>query len=179
MSKSFKTHIGIDPGKSGAIVKILPSGEIEKELFPFIGDEYDISQMSEIFNKIRFENPHIVIEDIHALQKPFDSANWSLSGCKHIIITLCVVHKIPYTLVHSKLWQKELFQGIPVHKKPAKPDKNGKMREGRLETKIMALLAVKRLFPEENFLATLRSKVPHEGIVDALCMAEYSRRKFD
>jgi len=34
------------------------------------------------------------------------------------------------------------------------------------------------LFPKVNLLMTERSSVPHDGLVDALLMAEYARRKF-
>ncbi len=200
-----KIHIGIDPGKGGAIVVFHPRDGVKKVQFPFIGDEYDIKSMSDFLKEYKgYISPkvHVVIEDVKALQKPFDSANWSLSGCKHILITLCTVHEIPFTLVSSKVWQKEMFQGIPEHRKPSKPDKNGKLKQGSLETKIMSELAAKRLFPTVDlFFPTevkyytdssenrkkgianqpipQKSKVAHDGITDALMMAEYSRRKFD
>lgn len=177
-----KTHIGIDPGKSGAIVYLSPQGEVTFDLFPLAGDEYDIQEMSIIFARIRDKGPknvHVIIEDIKALQKPFDRANWSLSGCKHILITLCTVHCIPFTLVAPKTWQKDMWVGIPEQRKPSKLDKNGKLRPGSIETKVMSLLAAKRLFPEVDLRKSSRAKIDHDGVVDALLMAEYSRRKFD
>lgn len=175
-----KTFIGIDPGKSGAMVSILPDRTISTQTFPFIGDEYDISTMNEMFKEFKEKNAHIGIEDVKALQKPLDRGNWSLSACKHILITLCHVHQIPYTLLYSKTWQKEMFQGIPVHRKPSKPDKNGKMKEGAVETKVMAHLAAVKLFPGVKLTAptSIRATKPHDGICDALLMAEYCRRHF-
>jgi len=45
------------------------------------------------------------------------------------------------------------------------------------DTKPRALELAKRLWPDETFLATERSKVPHDGIVDAALLAEYARIK--
>ena len=48
----------------------------------------------------------------------------------------------------------------------------------KVDTKAMALVAAKRLFPKVNLMMTSKSTVPHDGLVDALLMAEYARRKF-
>lgn len=48
----------------------------------------------------------------------------------------------------------------------------------KVDTKATSLLAAKRLFPDETFLATQRSKVPHDGIVDAVLIGLYCVRKF-
>jgi hypothetical protein len=34
------------------------------------------------------------------------------------------------------------------------------------------------LFPKVNLLMNEKSSVPHDGLVDALLIAEYARRKF-
>src|SRR6266849_4444069 len=121
-----KIHVGCDPGKDGAIVAINQDGTIEKMLFPFIGDEYDIKGMSDIFYRLtRNKNIHIVIEDVKALQRQFDRGNWSLSGCKHILLTLVTIHQIPFTLVTPKTWQKIIWQGINEHRKPSTTDAKG------------------------------------------------------
>lgn len=57
-------------------------------------------------------------------------------------------------------WQKVVFAG-----KSAKGD-----------AKRMALSFVSRRYPQVCLLATAKSKVPHKGIVDALCILEYARR---
>lgn len=43
-------------------------------------------------------------------------------------------------------------------------------------TKLAAAALAKRLWPEKTFLATRRSKVPHNGMVDAALIAEFYRR---
>lgn len=51
----------------------------------------------------------------------------------------------------------------------------GKVPAG--ETKQAALRLAKKLWPDENFRATPRSKTPHTGIVDAALIAQYAINK--
>jgi hypothetical protein len=58
---------------------------------------------------------------------------------------------------------------------PAEPKKKPRVK---IDTKATSLIAAKRLFPDEKFLATTRSKVPHNGVIDAVLIGEYCRRNF-
>ena len=50
---------------------------------------------------------------------------------------------------------------------------------GKVEnTKAEALRVARGIWPDEKFLATERSKVPHDGIVDACLIAEWCRQRF-
>jgi hypothetical protein len=60
-------------------------------------------------------------------------------------------------------------------KKSDKPNYKPKLMK---DTKAMALMAVKRLFPNQKLTFGERATVPHDGLVDALLMAEYSRRNY-
>ena len=83
-----------------------------------------------------------------------------IKGVKHgMIVSL----GMPYELIAPKTWQKETQKGVP----------NLKKSNGKNDTKGMALLAAKRIFPQEKFLATARSTTPHDGLVDAALMAYY------
>ncbi len=42
-------------------------------------------------------------------------------------------------------------------------------------TKVAALAAANKLWPTEQWLATSRSKTPHDGIIDAALIAYYNR----
>lgn len=63
---------------------------------------------------------------------------------------------IPYQLITPQRWKKE----YTLH--------NSKQK---------SIEVCKRLFPEVNLLPTPRSKVPSDGMAEALLMAEYARRK--
>ncbi len=54
-----------------------------------------------------------------------------------------------------------------------------KMAKGtKFDTKAAALLVARRLWPSESFLANDRCRVAHDGIVDAVLIAEYCRRMY-
>jgi len=67
--------------------------------------------------------------------------------------------EIPYTRVHPKTWQKEMFRDMP-----------------KTDTKSMGFIVCSRLWPSVNWLATARSKKPHSGLTDAALIAEFGRR---
>lgn len=175
----MKYYIGIDPGKSGAIVILNnKNSEVIKHVIPCIGTVIDIGAIDSILAELIFlkgkDSLHLVIEDVHALYGSSAGATFSFGYVCGVLEGIIHSLSIPHTKVQPKVWQKEMFQGIPEIRKPN--TKDGK--KGALETKQMALLAAKRIFPDVDLRATTRSKNPHDGIVDALLMAEYCRRKF-
>ena len=185
-----KIFIAADPGKTGAMTYLYPDGSSESICYPLIAGEYDIRELQARFLAMSMTRCHLVIEDVKALQKPFDSGNWQLSRGKSILETLAIVYNVPHTLVHAKTWQKEMWQGVPEKRGPSKTviKNKGKanestvVRKGPVLTKDMSLLAAKRLFPNAELRdpnrKTERAKAPHDGVVDSLLMAEYGRRKF-
>jgi len=62
-----------------------------------------------------------------------------------------------------KTWQKVAWGGIPRAK----------------DTKQTSVQAASILFPDEKFLATKRSRKPHDGLVDAALIAYYTLTKLD
>lgn len=195
-----KIYVGLDPGIQGAMV-VISGDEIFKFTFPMIGGEYDVQGILDMFRIFDPKNTHVVIENVLALQKPMQSANWSLSRGKTILEMCCVALNIPFTMISPKMWQKEIWAGVPIQRKATgKKLKSGAPKYKTL-TKETTLLAVKRLFPNEDLreevevkyyadnannrklkragLEVLRKgELPHDGLVDALAIAEYCRRKF-
>lgn len=89
-----------------------------------------------------------------------------------------VVEPLPELLPKSQQWSEKLFTGELESVDPALIQTLEKQEQPKVDTKATSLLAAKRLFPEETFLATTRSKVPHDGIVDAVLIGLYCVRKF-
>ena len=81
---------------------------------------------------------------------------------------MAIALRIPYTKIPAKQWQKEMFTGVEEITITGKTSR---------DTKAMALVAAKRLFPGRDFTFTERSTKPHDGYVDALLMSEYGKRK--
>lgn len=175
----MKYHIGIDPGKDGAISIISPENKIESFVIPKIGKEVDIHELVNIVSSFKGLSCHVVLEDVHAIFGSAAKSTFSFGHTNGLIEGVLVSLKIPYTKIQPKKWQEEMFVGVPTMKKPDKiSKKTKKVVKGKNDTKGMALYAVKRLFPNAVLLETSRCHVPHDGIVDALLLAEYSRRKF-
>ncbi len=157
-------YIGIDPGKKGAVAAIRSDGVIEVCAVPMIGKEYNIHLMNQlIFNEVA-ENPHNLsacLEKGQAMPKQGTVSMFNFGKGCGIWEGILAAQSVSYEVIHPRTWQKEMLRDIPAG-----------------DTKHRALLAAKRLFPGVNLLATERSRKPHDGIVDALLMAEYCRRKF-
>jgi hypothetical protein len=81
----------------------------------------------------------------------------------------CIALSIPFIKVPPKQWQKEMFVGVAEIKKSGKKTR---------DTKAMALIAAKRLFPKLKLTFGSVAKVPHDGLVDALLMSQYGITKY-
>jgi hypothetical protein len=172
--------IGIDVGKNGAMVMIDEKGEVtEIYTMPLFGkDYYDWIEIANILSDEKDE--HVFIENVHAIYGASAGSTFTFGGGFHGIIAVVSTLQKPYTLVQPKEWQKVAYQGIHEIRKPpiriTKGKNIGKMKKGPKDTKAMSLVAAKRLFPNVDLRASERCKKPHEGIVDALLIAEYGRR---
>lgn len=165
----MKYFIGVDPGKSGAIVLISEDkADIVWFPMPLVGDQIDESKLCILLKDLNECGVvHCCVEDVHSIFGVSAKANWSFAYGAGLLSGIITALHIPLTKVQPKVWQKELFQGTPIIKK-----------EKGLDTKPMALFTVQRLFPEVNLLRSSRCKKPDEGAIDALLIAEYCRRNF-
>lgn len=68
--------------------------------------------------------------------------------------------KIPYELIPPTSWTKDLHAGLPQSAKPKEKSRT----------------AAERLFPGLDLRAP-GGRVPHEGLIDALLIAEWARRR--
>lgn len=179
----MKAYIGIDVGKKGGIVAIVRDSNktvaVETAKTPLVNNEIDLHQVKEIILKIAEANNSsdiiIGIEAVTTVAGSGASSNFQFGRALGLIEGVCSGMEIPFVKIHAKKWQKVFFEGIPVTYKPAvKKDKAGNKKDvEKVDTKAMALHAAKRLYPNVNLLATERSSVPHEGIVDSLGIAHY------
>jgi hypothetical protein len=88
-------------------------------------------------------------------------ANWSRGYGQAMLEMLAVCLGLRYALVAPQTWQADILRDTTAK-----------------TTKQAALVVAKRLWPGQSWLATARSRKPHDGIVDAVCLGEYARRRF-
>jgi hypothetical protein len=185
----MKHRIGIDIGLKGAVCIFEDNKLVKLQALPKDGNDIpDIKAFVELILSYQLNDAHVVIEDLHSIYGSSAGSNfqfgWTCGAIEAVLITLA----LPYTRVQAKRWQKEMWEGVrPVtiasmEKKKGQPatqklDKKGNPKF-KVDTKATSLIAAQRLFPDQSFLATARSKKPHDGIVDAILIGEYCRRNF-
>ncbi len=77
-----------------------------------------------------------------------------------VLRAICEVKGIRHHRITPQQWQKVMLPGC----------QNG-------QTKPFAASVARRLWPAETWLATPRSTIPHDGLIDAALIAEYGRIK--
>lgn len=83
----------------------------------------------------------------------------SMAGSFHALRAVLILWGVKWGRITPQSWQKVMLP---------------KCKAG--DTKPRALALAKELWPDETFLASSRCKVPHDGLIDAALIAEYSRR---
>lgn len=166
----MKIYCGVDPGKSGGLAFLYETGQLDLHKIPLVAEEISIVDLQMIFD-VYVEDGTIVcaVEDVHSIFSVSAKANFQFGRSLGIIEGIVACKGIQWLKVAPKEWQKTAWQGIPVVRKPS--DKPGK--DGPVDTKAMSLHASKRLFPNESFIPTARSKKPHDGLIDAALIAYY------
>lgn len=173
-------YIGIDPGLKGGIAKIITDGlrvDIRLQKMPIIKikktkSEIDGKALVQLLRNVVYENEHpvfCVIEKAQAMvrrdkktgkQRGQGTASAFTFGAgfgfiKGVVAAL----EISHTIVHPRTWQSVMLRDV-----------------GGDDTKAKALIVAQRLFPNVDLRGSERSCKPHDGIVDALLLAEYARR---
>ena len=165
------TFIGIDPGLQGGIARISESNEIVTRVLPTvikgtkrIFDHFTLAHVFCTFESTSLDPTKffVALEEQHSMPKQGVVSTCSICYGFGALKQCLVDFSIPHEVTPPKDWQKEF--GISG-------------RKG--DTKAQALRICRDLFPGANLLATERSKKPHAGIVDAVLIAEYARRKHE
>ena len=142
------TYIGIDPGLSGALAAISLRGAYA---IPFNEDEYvDTIRAASLDGPVK-----AVVEHVSAMPKQGVASTFKFGTNFGWIMGVLSALGIPYELVRPQKWKREFS---------CTSDKN------------TSIAVARRMFPTVSLLATPRCKKPHDGMAEALLMAEYCRR---
>ena len=152
-------YIGIDGGMNGGISVIKNDKIIDLIVMPTIlstknKKEYDIQGIIKFLGK--YSNATVVLEKAHAMPLLGSVQAFNFGRGYGILLGILSTLKMPYSIVHSRTWQKKMFR-----------DTNHK------DTKQASVIIAQRLFPDEDFRATERSKKMHDGLTDACLVAYY------
>lgn len=146
--------IGIDPGKKGGIAVIDTERGI-RHTAPYSDKE--------LITVCRFESwegntDHIMccLEKVGAMPGQGVVSMFTFGRGVGYIKGVLESFGIPYQEITPQKWKKEF---------------------GLNSDKAASAEVCRRLFPDVSLLATERCKKPHDGMAEALLMAEYARRK--
>lgn len=150
--------IGIDPGLNGGLCFLSDSGR-DIQIFPMpkIDKLLDLNELYRIITSNIFQRAFLE----SAGSRPGQScvSTFKFGRVFGNVEGILAVLQIPFTLVTPRVWTKEMHEGISGD-----------------DPKKKSLIAVGRLFPGIDLRGTEKSRVPHDGMVDALLIAEYGRR---
>ena len=156
-----KGILGIDPGLGGAAVLISKDNIIlYKFTMPIIENILDIPELNRRLGNIKENVGHTYMEYVASRPLMSSQSVFKFGRVYGITEALLVVNSLSYTLVTPKRWTSVVLEGIEKMNNPK--DRNR--------------IAISRLFPDEDFRATERCKVPHSGMVDACLIALYGMR---
>lgn len=146
-------YIGIDPGKQGAVASLVNNTMVVVPV-PVIGTDYDIGNMSHLLRQfINNDTCFAVIERAQAMPGQGTVSMFSFGMGFGIWLGILTSHGVPFEIIHSRVWTKELLKGMPG------------------EGKERSVCAARRLFP------SWEPKLKKEWLyADAILLAEYARR---
>ena len=160
------TFVGIDPGLNGAFGVI--SGEhIYGAPIPTFWVTLKSGKRRRQYDPMAIRNfLEVRREAVVTLEEQFPFPGQGVvsqftTGCGYcLFIGLLCGLDITTKIVHAKTWQKEFFE-----------------RDKSKTTKEQALEEIKEIYPRIDLFASERSTKEHDGIVDAVLIAEYGRRR--
>lgn len=146
--------IGIDPGKSGGIACI---SSIDGSCYTLpYGDDALLDVCKRESAREDAERIVCCLEKVGARPGQGVVSMFSFGQSVGYIKGVLEAFKIPYQEIQPQKWKKEF---------------------GLNSDKAASAEVCRKLFPDISLLATPRCKKPHDGMAEALLMAEYARRK--
>jgi len=175
-----KIYLGIDPGNNGGIAVIIDNELVFKSVVPTKKVRYtksgkervetDYEKLQEIFVEIQkivkdSERECIAtIERVHARFGDTPITAFALGSSFSALLSACIYSDFTVERVSPQKWQTFLFENVQECTK----------RDGKRDTKKMALNYITSIMIGTDFRKSKRARVPHDGIIDASCIAKYS-----
>lgn len=166
----MKVYLGVDHGAKGALAAIDEDGNILKTLKMPLKKDGTIDAF-EIFSWLHInldEYEYDVLccgERLHAIFKASASTTFIFGKNVGVVTGIIEAFQMDYQEVRAIDWQNHIFTKLSIPEThQTKKTPSGKPKK---DTKIMAKAAVEKLWPEQD--------TKHDGINDALLIAEYAR----
>lgn len=172
------THfVGVDPGLDGGFVAIVCADGAwrpgPKLVMPTISvkkkgggekREYDAPAIVEWFEHVAGPGGVAVVEKQQAMPGQGVTSMFSVGLGYGLLLGILAGMEHPVQVVTAQAWQKVMLAGMP------------RAESGKKASAGLAALACGRLWPGVSWLATERSRKPHEGLCDAALIGLYGKR---
>lgn len=153
-------YIGIDPGRDGAIAIVSDKDVFDYTTMMMGGKDL---LLRSIYNWLSLNTTKseavACIENVHAMPGQGVTSMFNFGFVTGAIHGILASLAIRYHLVTPQAWKKEILTGTAKDKKAA-------------------IDYCLRAYPGINLLATPKSRVPHSGLADAICIAEFCSRNY-
>lgn len=152
-------YIGIYPGLNGGLAAICEGGLLDAIKMPIIGNELDISTLDAWTERLLHQGPeynslHACIEDVHSMPGNGSSSSFKFGFITGALHGYFRAKRIPLAKVTPQKWQKATCG-------PTKGDKS------------ITAKWVARMYPGAPIIPN-GCRVPHDGITDAIAIADWS-----
>ena len=147
--------VGIDPGLSGGVCRLSSRVSFESIAVPMpvIGNQIDGRQLAALLVGADL----VAIEHAQAMPKQGVSSTFRYGQGFGTLIGVCEGLGLAYRLVKPRMWQTAVIG------------------TGAGDTKQRSAEHVHRLYPWVDLLPG-RMRKPHDGIADAVCIAEWAKK---
>ena len=151
----MKTIIGIDPGMKGGLAFLDDDGVMAYAL-PMVGGEINYSKLiSLLVDPLDNTDTYLaVIEKVHAMPKQGVSSTFKFGRQYGEIRGILIALNIPMIEVTPQAWKKKVLAG----------------QDWKGNKKASVQFCQKR-WPKVSLLPKERSRVPSDGMADAICIA--------
>jgi crossover junction endodeoxyribonuclease RuvC len=156
--------LGIDPGLNGAMCLINQYGDIlDTQIFSKFDDEFDREAFKEGLRRMKMEHSVDVafLEKVHAMPGQGVVSMFNFGKTYGVIIGILTSFNVPITFVRPQEWMKVIHLKHTVDLPP----------------KVRSKIAVESVYPGIDLRKSKKARTPHDGLVDALLIAEYGRRE--
>lgn len=142
-------YIGIDPGQAGGIAVL------GKEIIAY---KYHSNTLIDLLKKLKEakESVKVYVEEVHSMPQQGVVSTFTFGKGFGIILGILEALEINYELVKPQAWKK--FVNVTADKKTS-------------------IERAQQLFPKVSLLPTPRSRVPADGLAEALLIAYYGKQK--
>lgn len=157
----MRLTVGIDPGLRGGLAALNPAGAVVGLWpMPVAGGEVHAAGLADLLRSLRCLDSHqdvgrVCLEKVSAMPKQGVSSTFRFGTGWGMVRGVCAALAIPVVLVPPTVWKKQVLLGLPH-------DKAG------------AVQFCTSRWPTAD-LVLPGCRVPHDGLADALCLADYAR----